>query len=110
MSPTVAEPAATPAAPPVTKPPTPTVRKPPGKMMTALEYAMMVFNDPAADPERRDRMALNALPYQHIRPGDIAKVEAKPKGKKEQRQEIAEEAAVNGIYAVPAGPRLVKAD
>jgi hypothetical protein len=108
--PTPDEPAATLNEPPVIETPTSTVRKPPGKLLSALEYAQQVFNDPDADVERRDRMALNALPYMHIRPGDIAKVEAKPKGKKEVRQEIAEEASLSGKFAVPAGPRLVKVD
>jgi len=88
-------------------PPVKTVRKPQGKLLSALEYAQQVFNDPDADPERRDRMALNALPFMHVKPGDIAKAEVKPKGKKEIRQDIADEAAANGKFAVPAGPKLV---
>ena len=56
------------------------------RMMTALasgrlsplDYMLAVMNDPAADPARRDRMAVAAAPYLHVRAAD-AKL-----GKKEE--------------------------
>ena len=48
--------------------------------LTPLEYMLAVMNDPTADNERRDRMAIAAAPYVH------ARADAEKKGKKEQRQ------------------------
>jgi hypothetical protein len=70
----------------------------PGQL-TPLEYMLGVVNDESADEARRDRMAQAAAPYVHAKPGD------QPKGKKEERQEAAEQAA--GRFAVPSGPKLV---
>ena len=61
------------------------------RMMTALasgrlsplDYMLAVMNDPAADPARRDRMAVAAAPYVHVRAAD-----AKP-GKKEAAEQAA---------------------
>ena len=61
------------------------------RMMTALasgrlsplEYMLSVMNDPDADPARRDRMAVAAAPYVHIRVAD-AKL-----GKKEAAEQAA---------------------
>lgn len=69
--------------------------------MTPLEYMLAVMNDPAADNERRDRMAIAAAPYVH------ARADAEKKGKKEQRQETAERSASSGRFAVPSAPKLV---
>lgn len=69
---------------------------------TPLEYMLHVMNDPAASPERRDRMAIAAAGYLHGR--GIAG--ALPKGKREMAREAAHTAA-SGRYAPPAPPRLV---
>ena len=52
--------------------------------MTPLEYMQSVFNDPQADPQRRDKMAQAAAPYVHPR--------AEPKGKKAERDDQAKTA------------------
>jgi hypothetical protein len=67
--------------------------------LSPLDYMLSVMNDPAADDGRRDRMAQAAAPYVHAKPGDA------PKGKKEERQEAADKAAV-GKFAVPAAPSI----
>ena len=61
------------------------------RMMTApasgrlspLDYMLSVMNDPGADDARRDRMAIAAAPYVHVRAAD-----AKP-GKKEAAEQAA---------------------
>jgi len=40
---------------------------------TPLQYLLTVMNDPAADPARRDRMAVAAAPFVHAKPGDLGK-------------------------------------
>lgn len=79
----------------------------PGKKMSALEYMSSVFNDPTEDKERRYQAARDALPYMHMKPGEVAKADSKPKGKKQVRQETAEAASSEGLYAIPAPPRVV---
>src|SRR5689334_3516414 len=54
---------------------------------TPLEYMLSVMNNPAAHPERRDRMAVAAAPYVHGR------ADAQALGKKEKQQERAKEAS-----------------
>lgn len=81
-------------------------RKPP--KMTPLTYMLRVLNDENADPERRDRMALNAAAYVHVKVSDT--VEKVKRGKKEVRQSIADEAASTGPYSVPAAPKLVRSN
>ena len=51
--------------------------------MSPLEYMLSVMNDSDADPARRDRMAVAAAPYVHIRGAD-AKL-----GKKEAAEQAA---------------------
>lgn len=53
--------------------------------LTPLEYMQKVMNDPRAEKDRRDRMAVAAAPFIHPRPGT-------GKGKKEERGEKAKEA------------------
>jgi hypothetical protein len=55
----------------------------PGKMRP-LDYLLMVINDPTADSDRKDRLAIAAAPYCHPRLTDAA-----PMGKKDQRAEAA---------------------
>jgi len=57
-----------------------------------LEYMLSVMNNPAAHPERRDRMAVAAAPYFHVRAGEQAL------GKKDEAQERAK-AAARGRFA-----------
>jgi hypothetical protein len=60
----------------------------PGKMLP-LDYLLMVINDPNADSDRKDRLAIAAAPYCHPR-----LVERHTVGKKDQRSEDAEMAGV----------------
>jgi hypothetical protein len=55
----------------------------PGQMKP-LDYLLMVINDPTADSDRKDRLAIAAAPYCHPRLTD-----APPQGKKDQRAEAA---------------------
>ena len=71
----------------------------PGLNLEPLEYMLLVMNDPAAEPERRDRLAIAAAPYVHARA-----VEGK-KGKKEEQAERAK-AAASGRFAPPPPPRM----
>ena len=71
----------------------------PGRI-SPLDYMLSVMNDPGVDDARRDRMAIAAAPYVHVRAAD-----AKP-----GRKEAAEEAALTaergtsweGLLASPA--------
>jgi hypothetical protein len=54
--------------------------------MTPLDYMLTVMQDEAADPLRRDRMAIAAAGYVHAKPGDVAK------GKKKAAEEAAQTA------------------
>src|SRR3954453_20561539 len=51
--------------------------------LSPLDYMLSVMNDPDADPARRDRMAIAAAPYVHVRAAD-AKL-----GKKEAAEQAA---------------------
>lgn len=76
-----------------------------GKMddaKTPLEYMLSVMNDVAADEARRDRMAVAAAPFVHLKAAEVAV------GKKEQKTAAAKEAAASGgKFAPPAAPKLV---
>jgi hypothetical protein len=52
--------------------------------LNPLEYMLEVMNDEKADDARRDRMAVAAAPFVHVKPGD------KPAGKKEAAAEAAQ--------------------
>jgi hypothetical protein len=67
---------------------------------TPLEYMLAVMRDTEADPVRRDRMAMAAAPFCHVR------ADAEAEGKKAKRQASAEAAASEGKFAAPAGPKL----
>jgi hypothetical protein len=54
--------------------------------MTPLDYMLTVMNDDEADVSRRDRMAIAAAPFVHVKPGEV------PVGKKEQAAEAAKTA------------------
>lgn len=69
--------------------------------VTPLEYMLAVMNDAEGDPDRRDKMAIAAAPYVHVK-ADTAAV-----GKKAQRQANAEKAAAGGRFAAPSAPKLV---
>jgi phage terminase small subunit len=65
--------------------------------MDPLEYMLKVMNDPGADKDRRDRMAVAAAPFVHGRKA--------PVGAKEQKAAAA--AAARGAgnpFAAPAPP------
>jgi phage terminase small subunit len=43
------------------------------KRVTPLAYLLTVMNDPAADPARRDKLAIAAAPYVHPRADSVPK-------------------------------------
>jgi len=66
-----------------------------------LEYMLKVMNDPLAEKDRRDKMAIAAAPFIHARKGEGA-------GKKQEREERAK-AAGGGKFASGKPPlRMVK--
>lgn len=74
------------------------------KFKDSLSYAMAVINDPTVSPDRKDRLAIAAMPYQH------GKIAEKPMGKKEQQARDAQSAGSgsdwNDLMAKPMTPRL----
>jgi len=67
--------------------------------LSPLEYMLSVMNDDQAERDRRDKMAIAAAPYVH------AKADEAKAGKKEQKQQAAEQVA-KGRFAPRSGPRL----
>ncbi len=57
--------------------------------MSPLEYMFKVFNNPEADPLRRDRMSIAAAPFSHAKPSEAS---ASVAGKKEQQADAAKTA------------------
>lgn len=72
--------------------------------LSPLDYMLSVMNDTAADDARRDKMAIAAAPFVHIKPADAAP------GVKAERQKRGEEVAQSGgKFAAPSAPlRLVQ--
>jgi len=66
----------------------------PGQM-TPLQYLLTVINDPTADSDRKDRLAIAAAPYCHPRLTEAQRV----KGKKDQQAEAAEQAGTGTPWA-----------
>jgi hypothetical protein len=66
-----------------------------------LSYMLRVMNDPTAEPERRDRLAIAAAPFVHPRANEAKK------GKKELAAERAQ-AAASGRFAPPPPPKFVQ--
>ena len=64
-----------------------------------LAYMLRVMNDPGAEPERRDRMAIAAAPFMHPRVTEAAK------GKKELQAERAK-AVASGRFAPRPPPKF----
>lgn len=69
------------------------------EQLTPLEYMLKVMNDPNAEKDRRDKMAIAAAQYIH------SKVDSETKGKKEEKAEAAEQAA-NGRFYASQPPKL----
>lgn len=67
--------------------------------LTPLEYMLKVMNDTGTDAMRRDRMAMAAAPFVHMRPS-----ESSP-GKRKLQEEAAKEA--NSKFKRAQPPRLV---
>ena len=66
--------------------------------LSPLDYMPAVMNDPDADPARRDRMAIAAAPYIHVRAAD-----AKPGKEAEQAALTAERGTSwEGLLASPS--------
>lgn len=72
-----------------------------GEKLEPLEYALRVMNDPNEPKDRRDRMAIAAMPFRHIRKGEAGF------GKKEDRAARAKIAGM-GKYASMQSPFRVK--
>jgi hypothetical protein len=70
------------------------------RFKTALEFAMDVINDGEAPLDAKIRLAIAAMPFQN------PKLEAAAPGKKERREEAANNAA-KGKFATPSPPKLV---
>ena len=75
-------------------------KKSENKDMTPLDFMLAVMRDEDQDLKVRTAMAQAAAPYIHGKAADQAK------GKKEERQEAADQAA-SGKFAVPQSPKLV---
>lgn len=69
------------------------------------DYLLALMRDPRVAPERRDKAAALAIAYVEPKPAADGK-----KGKKEQRQEAAEEVAKDGPFVPGAPPRLVSSN
>jgi len=65
----------------------------PGQM-TPLAYLLQVINDPNADSDRKDRLAIAAAPYCHPK-----LMERHTVGKKDQQAEAAEQAGMGTGWA-----------
>ena len=65
---------------------------------TPLEYMLAVINDPTADQNRRDRMAIAAAPFMHPKTGES--------GKKDRVKEAARVVG-SGRFAPASPPKLV---
>jgi phage terminase small subunit len=69
------------------------------KVFSPLDYMLQVMNDPQADKDRRDKMAIAAAPFMHARKGEGG-------GKKDERADKAKEAG-KGKFAPGAPPLKV---
>lgn len=72
--------------------------------LSPLDYMLQVMNDAEADDARRDRMAIAAAPFVHVKPAEVQG------GVKAERQKRGEEVASSGgRFSAPAPPlRLVQ--
>lgn len=67
-----------------------------------LEYMLDVMNDDFADEARRDKMAMAAAPFVHMKAAEAVA------SKREQKQAAADEAATPGNkFAPPTAPKLI---
>lgn len=67
---------------------------------TPLEYALHVMNDPREPKERRDRLAVAAMPFVHTKKGEG--------GKREKTADDANKAATGKFSTIAAPLRAVK--
>lgn len=65
---------------------------------TPLDYLLQLMNDASADPIRRDRAAIAAAQYVHLR---------KDQGGKKEAKEDKAKSAASGKFAAAAPPKLV---
>ncbi|NID06644.1 terminase small subunit [Luteibacter jiangsuensis] len=65
--------------------------------LTPLEYMLKVMNNPRAEADRRDRMAVAAAPFVHGKMGE--------KGKKDAKREAAASAGGGRFASAPPPPR-----
>ena len=70
--------------------------------MSPLDFMLKVMRDPNADPLRRDRMAMAAAPFIHLKAA-----EAKLGKREEAKRKAAEVGAGGSKFSAPAAPRLV---
>lgn len=69
--------------------------------LSPLDYMLKVMRDRAADPTRRDRMAIAAAPFMHPRREPVGQ------GKREKAAQDAGDAATKSRFRPSAPPRLV---
>lgn len=67
---------------------------------TPLEYALHVMNDPREPKERRDRLAVAAMPFVHVKKGEG--------GKREKAVDDANKAGTGKFATIAAPLRAVK--
>ena len=70
--------------------------------MSPLDYMLHVMRDRKVDSARRDRMAMAAAPFVHIRPGEART------GKKDDAADAAKKAAGGKFGMAPPPLRAVK--
>ena len=70
------------------------------KFQSALDFAMALINDPNTPLDAKIRLAVAVMPFQH------ARLTEKLASKKGKTAEAAKKAS-QGLFAVPAGPKLV---
>lgn len=73
----------------------------PDGILTPLDYILKEINNPSADKDRKDKLAIAALPFCHDKISDGAG------GKKKEAEEKAKKAA-SGLFA-PSAPPVLKA-
>lgn len=71
------------------------------EQMTPLEYMLKIINDPKAEAERRDKLAIAAAPFMHDRKGEGG-------GKKQDKEDRAKTAGKGRFSPGQAPIRMIK--
>jgi phage terminase small subunit len=79
--------------------------QPPGRWMQPLDWMLTILNDPAAPPDRRDRMAIAAAPYCHAKIAEQGKKQADDEASRTAAKGTPWEALLNRpTHAAPLQP------